>query len=54
MVRLQLWLALRALASVAPAVKTSGPTTVGVPVIAPVEAFRVKPAGSVPLVIAKV
>ena len=37
--------------SVTLAVKGSEPTLVGVPVTAPLAAFRVKPAGSVPEVI---
>ena len=41
-------------ASVAVAVKGNGPTAVGVPVIAPVEGFRLRPGGRPPLAMANV
>ena len=36
---------------VALTVKLNGPVTVGVPVIAPLDSFRLKPVGSAPLII---
>ena len=39
---------------VAPTLKVDVPAVVGVPVIAPVEEFRVRPAGSAPLTIDQV
>ena len=39
---------------VALTVKVNGPSTVGTPVIAPVDAFRLKPVGSEPVVTVQV
>ena len=47
-VMVQAVVALREPMSVTVAVKTLGPVPVGVPTMAPVEVFRVKPAGSGP------
>jgi hypothetical protein len=48
------WSSKAVLASVTLIVKFDVPATVGVPVIAPVEAFNVNPVGSVPAVMLKV
>ena len=54
MVMVQLAVALLLAESTTLAVKLYVPVVVGVPVMAPVEALRLKPGGSEPLVIEKV
>jgi hypothetical protein len=47
---LQLWLAVSGVESTALTVNESGPAVLATPVIAPVEVFRKRPAGSDPVI----